>query len=675
MTEADNPEADNREWQRLKVVVTGATGNVGASTIEALAEHDEVEEIVGLTRRAPAWEPAKTRWVSGDIVSSELEPVFAGADVVIHLAWAIQPAHDPEALKRANVEGSRRVFDAVATAGVPKLVYSSSVGAYSPGPKDRLVSEDWPLGGLESSSYSRHKAAVERLLDEFEERESRPTVVRLRPALIFKDEEATDIRSLFAGPLLPSFLPRSKLLPAIPRLSGLCFQTVHSSDVGRAFALATVRDVEGPFNLAAAPALDGDDLAALLDARTFPLPASVVRRLADLSGRLRLQPALAGWLDIALGVPLISAERATRELDWEPWVTATDAVAELLEAMRGGASEAALPLKSRSPGARPDELRGGVGSEPWTPSAEQKLIEHLADVHSIEEQALVQMRAAPAIAGDSRLAKLFEDHLIETESQERRVRERLLAHGADPSRRKDRGGKASGIGMLVFAESQPDSPGKLTAHAFSYEHMEIAAYALLRQSAQQAGDRATSALADKIAEEEEQMAERLEGCFDVSVEASRNGSGPAGLDRELDRYLGDAQAIEKQGQQLLEMALRSEVDEELRELFAKHLEESEGHLKLLEERLEVRGVAASKAKDATLRIGGLQVGASFAAQPDTAAKLAGFAFAFEHLEVATYKLLERAARRAGDAKVVEVAQRIGAEEREAAGHLAGRWHD
>jgi UDP-glucose 4-epimerase len=657
----------------MKVVVTGATGNVGTSVIEALAAREEIEEVVGLARRAPTWRPEKTSWVNADVVSSPLERVFEGADAVIHLAWAIQPSHDAETLERINVDGSRRVFEAVGAAGVPKLIYASSVGAYAPGPKGHLVSEDWPVGGTETSFYSRHKALVEEQLDEFEARVSDTKVIRLRPALIFKGEAATEIRRLFAGPFLPTFLLRSGLIPAIPRLPGLCFQAVHSSDVGRAYALAAIRDVSGAFNLAADPPLGVNDLAATLDARTFPLPVSVARRIADLTWRLRLQPTSPGWLDMAMDVPLMSSERAERELGWQPQVSAIEALAELITGLREGNGKPTPPLQSSGAGGRLDELRTGVGGRQWVHGPEEKLIKQLADVHSIEEQALTQMRKAPKIAGDDRLAGAFEEHLIETEEQERRVRVRLKAHGADPSTLKDIAGKAGGIGMVIFAASQPDTPGKLTAHAFSYEHLEIAAYELLRRTAEEAGDEATAAMALQIADQEQQMAERLEECFDDAVDASLNSGGATELSTRLDRYLADAHAIEKQGLQLLETAPRIVEDAKLKELFNEHLRQSEEHEQLIRERLEARGAKPSKAKDAALRLGGLQVGAFFAAQPDTAAKLTGFAFAFEHLEIAAYELLVRVARQAGDKKVLGVAERILAEERAAAGKLASRW--
>src|SRR5919109_1642453 len=140
---------------------------------------------------------------------------------------------------------------------------------------------------------------------------------------------------------------------------------------------------------------------------------------------------------------------------------------------------------------------------------DEQLTKYLTDVHSIEEQALQQLRTAPKIAGDPELARAFADHLTETEDQERRVRERLAARGADPSKTKDLVARAGGIGMLLFARSQPDTPGKLTAPAFSYEQMEIAAYDLLALVADRAGDPETAVVARSIREQESAMAARL----------------------------------------------------------------------------------------------------------------------------------------------------------------------
>jgi nucleoside-diphosphate-sugar epimerase len=346
----------------VRVVVTGATGNVGTSVLHALGQDPAVQEIVGLARRLPQLQLPRTRWVSADVARDELAGHFAGADAVVHLAWLIQPSRDRAATYAVNVGGSRRVFEAAAVAGVPNLVYASSVGAYSPGPKDRRVDESWPTGGIPSSFYSRDKAEVERILDRFEDEHPSMRVVRLRPGLIFKAEAASGIRRLFAGPLLPTPLLRRRLIAIVPSLPRLRFQGVHSLDVGEAYRLAVVRDVRGPFNVAAEPVLDPPELGRLLGARPVPVPEKALRAIVDASWKLRLQPTPPGWLDLALGVPIMDVTRARSELGWAPTRSAGEALLELIEAMRRGEGLQTAPLEPGNAGPlRVRELLTGIG--------------------------------------------------------------------------------------------------------------------------------------------------------------------------------------------------------------------------------------------------------------------------------------------------------------------------
>jgi UDP-glucose 4-epimerase len=346
----------------VRVVVTGASGNVGTSVLEALAAEPEVREIVGLARRVPEVEMPKVEWVSADVTEDPLAPIFAEADAVVHLAWAIQPSRDEALTERINVLGSRFVFDAVEEAGVPVLVYASSVGAYSPGPKKRQVDESWPVDGIKTSFYSRHKAAVEEQLDEFEKRSPETRVVRLRPGLIFKAEAGSEIRRLFAGPFLPGFLVQKRFVPLIPRVPRLRFQAVHSRDVGAAYRQAVVREVHGAFNIAAEPEIRVEELCEFFGARSFPLPAGVLRGAASLTWKLRLQPTPPGWLDLALGVPSMDTSRAREELGWEPSITSLDALEDLLQGMRHAAGGPTPPLEPTVGGPmRAGEVATGVG--------------------------------------------------------------------------------------------------------------------------------------------------------------------------------------------------------------------------------------------------------------------------------------------------------------------------
>ena len=347
----------------MRIVIVGASGNVGTSTLAALANDPDIESIVGVSRRVPARSFPKTEWVAADIVMSPLTDIFQGADAVIHLAWLIQPGRDLDTLRRVNVDGSARVFRAARDAGVPTLVYASSVGAYSPGPKDRRVDESWPTEGVQSSYYAQHKAETERLLDAFEAENADMRVVRLRPGLIFKRDAASEIRRLFAGPFLPTPLLQRRLIPVVPRVERLVFQAVHSLDAGEAYRLAAVRDVRGAFNIAAEPVLDPDELGRLLGARPVPVPAAALRAGANLTWRLRLQPSAPGWVDMALSVPLMDTTRARDELGWTPRRTAGDALLELLEGMHDGAGTGTPPLDPATSGpARVRELLTGVGS-------------------------------------------------------------------------------------------------------------------------------------------------------------------------------------------------------------------------------------------------------------------------------------------------------------------------
>jgi ferritin-like metal-binding protein YciE len=297
---------------------------------------------------------------------------------------------------------------------------------------------------------------------------------------------------------------------------------------------------------------------------------------------------------------------------------------------------------------------------------DEQLIKHLTDVHSIEEQALLQMRVAPRLARDPELARVFRHHLTETEDQERRVRARLSARGTDPSKVKDWVARAGGVGMVLFARSQPDTPGKLIAHAYSYEHMELAAYELLALVADRAGDGETADMARSIREQEAAMADRLAARFDRAVEASLRDVAPDDLGAQLDKYLADAHAIEAQAIQLLSLAPRIAGESGLADVLSHHLEETRAQQDAVRERLRLRGGRPSRFKDIALRGGGVNLGGFFGAQPDTPAKLAGFAFAFEHLEIGAYEQLEDVAWRAGDADTAALAELILGEERSAA---------
>jgi nucleoside-diphosphate-sugar epimerase len=340
----------------MKVLVVGASGNVGSAVLRRLAKESAVTEIVGVARRIPtaAIPPFDgVNWWSIDVAGAGATAALAeaarGADVVIHLAWQIQPSHDPVRLRRTNVQGTANVAEATVRAGVPALVVASSVGAYAYGPKDRSVDESWPTTGVRWSTYSRDKAHVERLLDEVERRAPGLRVVRMRPGLTFQRAAASEIARLFIGPLAPLGLLDRGRLPVVPGGPRLRIQGVHADDVADAYVRAANSDVTGAFNLAADPVLDGPALARRYQGRVVPTPVPLLRAAAAATWRARLQPVEPGWIDLAAGVPLLSSARAAAELGWTPRIDALDAVDELFTGMAEHAGGPSPVLRERPP--------------------------------------------------------------------------------------------------------------------------------------------------------------------------------------------------------------------------------------------------------------------------------------------------------------------------------------
>src|SRR5215203_3804593 len=217
----------------VRIVITGASGNVGTALLRRLtgAGHD----LVGVCRRPPGpvapydvatWHP--------------LDLAVRGADAVVHLAWGFQPSHDVAYLERVDVHGTRAVVGAAQGAGVAHLVHMSSLGAYSPGPDtggadQARVDESWPTEGVPTLAYSRHKVAAERMLDDLERDHPKgPAVARMRPGLIVQRDSGSALLRYGVPAYLPSALLRH--LPLLPLDRGLVVQVVHTDDVADAVA-------------------------------------------------------------------------------------------------------------------------------------------------------------------------------------------------------------------------------------------------------------------------------------------------------------------------------------------------------------------------------------------------------------------------------------------------------
>ncbi|MET0326881.1 MAG: NAD-dependent epimerase/dehydratase family protein, partial [Ilumatobacteraceae bacterium] len=339
----------------MRVIVLGASGNVGTAVVERLRRNPAIAHLTAVARHPPvdvagadagaAEGSVPVSWRAADIGRDDMDEVLAGADALIHLAWRFHPARDERQTWHDNVAGSIETFAAAARQGVGTIVYASSVGAYAPGPQtvgcdDAPVDERWPTHSLPTAAYGRQKSYLERVLDHVEDT-GPMRIVRLRSAFVFQRSAAPEQRRIFGGPFVPGRVVASGVLPAIPFPRGLRIQVVAAADLAAAYEAALLRPVRGAFNIAADPVLDKTELARLLRARLVDVPVGLAHRGLGAAFRLRLAPTEPGLLDLAVSLPIMDTSRARAELGWVPVHDAREAFRSLLDGLgdpRGGAT-------------------------------------------------------------------------------------------------------------------------------------------------------------------------------------------------------------------------------------------------------------------------------------------------------------------------------------------------
>ncbi len=313
----------------LTVAVTGPSGDVGRALMRALERSRDVAAIRAMGRRsldpeAEGWR--KTTYLRGDVLDRDaVDELVAGADAVVHLAFAIMGAGGDEG-HRVNLQGSRNVFAATVAAGVPRLVYTSSVAAYGfhPGNPSPLTEEVRPRG-TGAHAYSAGKAEVEKLLGDLT-RGSATAVYTFRPCIVAGPDALMFIQSIpyvQLGERMPHavwrlFEAAPVLKPVIPD-NGVSFQLVHHDDVASALRSAVLgRGRPGVYNLAGHGELTMRTLAEDLGWYAVPVPDLAVDAAAELAGRLPFVPEKAQWIN-ALRVPVVmDTAKAERELRWRP---------------------------------------------------------------------------------------------------------------------------------------------------------------------------------------------------------------------------------------------------------------------------------------------------------------------------------------------------------------------
>jgi UDP-glucose 4-epimerase len=329
----------------LTVAVTGPTGDLGIALVSALERSRGVKRIVGMARRP--FDPAdvgwkKTEYRQGDVRDQDsVRDAFKGADVVVHLAFAILTASD--ATRAINVDGSRNVFEAALAARAKRLCYASSVAAYGfHTDNPDWLTEDVPPRGTREHFYSQQKAEVEAVLADVLEGKRSLGAYVFRPCIVAGPRAQTlleEIPYVRLSEAMPEAVVR--LLGAMPALKpvipdpGTRFQLVHEDDVASAFVAGVLgRGTPGAYNLAGGGTLRVSDLAAALGWYSIPVPELAVEATAEVIARLPVSPAQLSWIHSVRKEVLMKTDRAKTELKWRPKHSSRGTLKELVAAHR-----------------------------------------------------------------------------------------------------------------------------------------------------------------------------------------------------------------------------------------------------------------------------------------------------------------------------------------------------
>jgi nucleoside-diphosphate-sugar epimerase len=330
----------------LTVAVTGPTGTFGFGLIPLLQADDRIAAITGIARRpfdpaAHGW--TKLRYREGDVRDrAALERAFAGADVVVHLAFNLTGRGDRATIRAINVEGTMNAFAAAASAGAQRFVYASSVAAYGFASTNPIgMTEDWPTRPARHLFYAQEKAEIERLLQDAAAARPGPGLYLLRPPIVL-GPHTVGAKTFVPAPLEPAARRIANLalrLPVAPPVlvPPLALQFIHEADVGEALRLCVLgAGPPGAYNIAGDGELTLVEVAREAGLRAVAVPQAPVRAIARLLAALPFAPPSVGWAEALSHPAIMDTRKARRELGWRPRRTGLEALRETLAAQRGG---------------------------------------------------------------------------------------------------------------------------------------------------------------------------------------------------------------------------------------------------------------------------------------------------------------------------------------------------
>ena len=286
----------------MTVAVTGAAGYIATRLIGSICEDDAIGRVIGFDVVRPSVRHDKFVFDEIDVRNDALRERLTGVDVVVHLAFIMDPIKDEAKMRDVNVNGSQNVFRAAGAAGVKRVIYTSSATVYGAHPDNAIpLTEDAPLRANLDFNYAAHKLEVEYVVREVIEEFPDLSFTIFRPAIVF-------------GPHVDNAWSHMMEMPFLPKVQGYdpVFQFVHEEDVAEALRFALVNDLEGAYNVAAEGSLSLDHILSRLGRRSVDVPEPLAFSLSERMWKLGLAEAPAGMLHYVM----------------HPWVVSTAKLAE-----------------------------------------------------------------------------------------------------------------------------------------------------------------------------------------------------------------------------------------------------------------------------------------------------------------------------------------------------------
>jgi len=307
----------------MRIVVTGISSYLARTLFPILDADPSIEEILGLDLKKPDFRSSKLNFIRCDVRDLDLARHMKGYDTIVHLAFIVMPIRNEALADDININGSKNVFRAAASAGLHKIVHLSSVAAYGSWPDNpETITEDQPVRGMPNFYYSRSKAQVELFLDGFEKEHPALVITRFRP-------------SIFVGPSIDNVIRNvtgQRIMYALRGFEGQ-FQLAWDEDIARAIHLAVKGNFHGAFNLAGEGTINPQVIAKIMGIRVLTVPYNLAYWVCKLLFPVGLSPLSSGWIECMRHPIIVSSDKARKVLRWTPSSDTIGAFRRLLSAL------------------------------------------------------------------------------------------------------------------------------------------------------------------------------------------------------------------------------------------------------------------------------------------------------------------------------------------------------